>query len=443
MIHNSYQLNSKLLPCFLLTSIIFIALEASIRKYIFASPVLILLKYIPITFLFFVAGFWRRKLPLFLILVALPTLTTIPNIRWLPYSFYDFIAIAILPALAISLLSFRVCMPAFLKYKISRILLILGTLNATLIILQSILGSSHWLSQTVDQNFSQHIFGELQKAPGLQAADPSFFSVAGICAYSYMKLFPGCRHQRFYRSCFFLICLSVFFNLSSRSYFFSIAMMLALMLIYNCYQRPNFLRTILKFSLLLVFLLSFGFVFWFFFADSSLASSILFNVNSNRTFNDFDSAFARLFSLEGVNFLFLNNIPSSLPLLNGLGLGSAINNNPFASEILLPKYCAYEFGVEGEFPRLACSFGFYGYLLVLTRILLGILLLHKSLICLKRQDPTIFLICSFIGILLIDGLQLKANDAASGLLLISLYSLVINSYSSCSLAAESQSATSS
>jgi hypothetical protein len=110
----------------------------------------------------------------------------------------------------------------------------------------------------------------------------------------------------------------------------------------------------------------------------------------------------------------------SLPLLGGLGLGATVNNNPYTFAELLPPQCAGLF-IEWEYTRLVCAFGWYGYLIVFTRIFAACLMLSRTLVRGIKSGNLLFESSGYIYVSIFAiffGAQFKTNDIAAGLLLI-------------------------
>jgi hypothetical protein len=407
--------------------VIIISLESSIRKYLIAAPIIILLKYPLLILLAIKLRLYKSKIALLLFVITLPTLFTINNLYQLPFAVYDFVGIAIVPSLSIALFIERNPLNYKLSIKLVQLICIIGLVNSLFVIMQSLLGPAHWLSQTVDQQFTQQTFGDLQKAPGLQAVNPTLFSIAGLLAFHHLYHSASVNKFKYlYQVGSIIISLSLLFNLSSRTYSFSF--LLFFMIQFLGWLRFVFKHKVISSKILLaVFILPLicQILINLPFFHNTLGSEIL-NLSSSRTIEDFSSASPRLLTLEFIEVL-KNNIPETLPLINGLGLGATVNNNPYLDTSNLPKYCIDQFGVEGEFPRLICSFGYYGYILILIRSLFGFIIALKSLNFLKREKYSLYIITAFASLLILDGLQLKANDNASGLLLISILAFSIYS----------------
>jgi hypothetical protein len=406
--------------------VLVIGIESSVRKYLIGSPIIILLKYPLLIYLALKFRLYQNRSAFLLLMTSIPTLLTVDGIFQLPYAVYDFFGIAIVPSLALALFMERKTLDVNTSTKLIHLICIIGVLNAIFVIFQSILGPTHWLSQTVDQQFTQHTYGDLQKAPGLQAVNPSLFSIAGLSAFEVLYKSTSFKKVKYlYLLGFLTIFLSFGFNLSSRTYFFSFVFFILLKIVswIYCVIKKTAISS-KKLIILLVFPLLF-----IIFTDTFFLQSIfgpqLENWANTRSIGDFDSAAPRLFTMEFIEVL-LNDIPKTLPLINGLGLGATVNNNPNLVEPL-PGYCQDQFGLEGEFPRLICAFGYYGYILIFARTFLGFLLAWKSFLYLMSSKSSLFIIYAFISILILDGLQLKANDSASGLLLVAILVLSIKS----------------
>jgi hypothetical protein len=403
----------------LLGFLLLIAIEASVRKFFAPTPLIILIKYPILILLALKLCLYRSKPALIMLMLSVPTLATIEAAYQLPYAVYDFVGIAIVPSIALAFFMKRRILDDNTSLKVIHLIFLLGFFNAVFIILQALLGPTHWLSQTVDQQFSQHVFGELQKAPGLQAVNPSLFSIAGLAAIEALKhSITFAKRKYLYSLGFLVICISPLFNLSSRTYAFSFVLFFLLKIFFAIHEFSKTKTILINGVVGILFLI----LLFILFDPEAGFSGFLPN---NRTFDDFSSVAPRLFTIESID-VFKNSIPESLPLLNGLGLGGTVNGNPYIDPLNLPKHCTFDFGIEGEFPRLICAYGYYGYVLVLARIFLGILLSWKSLFYLQRRNAPSFIVYAYVSILILDGLQLKANDSAAGLLIFAVLAAAIN-----------------
>jgi hypothetical protein len=278
-------------------------------------------------------------------------------------------------------------------------------LNSILVVIQFFVGPNHWLSATVDQQFSQHVFGEFQKAPGLAGVSSPFLSVAGLASLlAIMNM-----EQKAATTVYLLgsiILIAPLFNLSSRSYFFGVFLYSFLWILTSTLRKGNYYR-IMQITVLVV---------GAFILYSALSEYIMefdFIANS-RTFADFSSASSRMAGQSLVNVMNLDL--SELPPLFGLGLGYTVNNNPYADLTNLPFYCSQFYsGAEGEFERLICSFGAYGFFSVILRATLAFVIIFQV----RRKDIS--------SLPHLSALYLKQNDNVAGLVLIGIVVLLAKS----------------
>ena len=395
-------------------AVLFILFEASIRKYIFSSPLIILVKYIFLAPLFFFAfKSTSARYSIFLFFITLPLLATIPSPSFIPYAVYDLVNIFYLPVLLFSLSLSKHLFSARSARKPLILIAIIGFLNSFLIILQSLVGPRHWLSQTVDQAFTVHAWGEAFKAPGLAGSASPYISIAGLIAVDVLSNSPiSKRVKGILLFAQLLILISSIFNLTSRSYAigivaFLLARFLISSLVYKRFDIASFMIILLPFVYSLL---------------QSIAPDWGLNIFlANRTVDDFGSAAPRLFDIPVLDLisLFANN-PLDIPFLDGVGLGYAVNNNPFADIYYTPPFCSeIGLGLEQEYERLFCSFGSISFLHILSRLVLAAICLRNALTSLKLRLPATISSGWFLFfVAMTNAASLRANDTATGLLLI-------------------------
>jgi hypothetical protein len=393
--------------------LLIILLEASIRKYIFASPVIILVKYLflaPLFFFSFKRG--SRNASLVLIVITLPLLAAIPTYSFMPYAIYDLVSIFYLPVI---LYCFTLQTQLFTKKvatKILALISLIGFINSVLIILQSILGPQHWLSQTVDQAFSAHAFGDSLKAPGLAGTSSPFMSIGGLISLDVLASnISTKRPTRLIVLAQVLIVISVVFNLASRTYSFGILSYLVPRILIPLFAQGKLNKRIMPFLLLPIL---------YSVLQANADEWGLTFLSANRTIDDFSSVADRLFGIPILLPVLVN--PLDIPLLGGLGLGYTVNNNPLADPSYIPTFCRIlGLGTEGEYERLICSFGAFGSLHIFSRLFLAVLALRKVLTLVKKKyPPSMPSGWLFFSLTLANGLLLKSNDTATGILLILL-----------------------
>jgi hypothetical protein len=393
-----------------LSAVLLIMLEATIRKFIYASPVVILAKYVVLLPLFLLA-FKRLSLwySISLLAISLPLLVTIPAISFVPYAVYDLVSIFYLPVILYLLTLEKVIFSTRIAYQILALVSLIGVFNSLLIILQSFLGPQHWLSQTVDQAFSAHAFGDAFKAPGLAGTSSPYMSIAGLIALDVLQMaIPKKRTFKLVPFAQLVIGVSVLFNLVSRTYTLGVVGYLIPRLLI-----PNIIRKKLDKNALVFLLIPLAYLF----LRSELGLDI---ITTSRTFDDFDSASGRLFAFPIFSLLATN--PFEIPFIGGVGLGYTINSNPLADPFYVPPFCsALGLGTEHEYERFICSFGAIGLFHIIARLALAAVALRNTLFFLKPSFPA----CIpagwlFFLLTLVNGLLLRANDTASGTLLLLL-----------------------
>jgi|LakMenEpi03Aug12_release.lakeMendotaPanAssembly.Ray.scaffolds.fasta_scaffold12338_8 hypothetical protein len=395
----------------ILWTVLIILFEASVRKYILASPVLVLLKYIALVPLFvyaFKGPSARYSIALFAI--TLPLLATIPEPAFIPYAVYDLISIFYLPVILFCLSIARRIFPFQAARDLLRLIALIGFLNSILIILQSLVGPQHWLSQTVDQSFSIHAFGEALKAPGLAGTSSPYMSIAGLIALDVLLRAPiSRREKRLIPFSQLLIAISVVFNLASRTYTFGIlGYVLPRLLI------PSLINKRFEKSALIFLLLPLAYYFF-----QSVAPELGLSIfKANRAVDDFSSASGRFYTIPLLSLLLIN--PFALPFVDGLGLGYAVNNNPLADISYTPHFCmVIGLGSEHEYERFICSFGAIGFLHILSRLVLAVISIRNALYYSNPRFPaSIASGWLFFTLTLANGLLLRSNDTATGALLL-------------------------
>jgi hypothetical protein len=147
-----------------------------------------------------------------------------------------------------------------------------------------------------------------------------------------------------------------------------------------------------------------------------LAGNAESDYSSINRLNDFEELFGRIPQL-----LALKQIDLDLPFLGGLGLGSTINNNPYFNPGLLPQCISYF--SEYEFTRYVCAFGLFGYLVILSRVLIAFLVLRLALTSLRYFNVLRASGLAYIALQLFLSASLKINDVSAGLLLIGIASM--------------------
>jgi hypothetical protein len=392
-------------------AVLVILFEASIRKYIYASPLVVLVKYIALVPLFLFAF----KRPSFLysiamVAITLPLVATIPSPSFIPYAAYDLIAIFFLPVMLFFLSSLRCLFSYESAQKLVFLIAIIGVLNSFLIILQSLVGPQHWLSQTVDQSFSVHAYGDALKAPGLAGTPSPYMSIAGLIALDVLpRTSLSRRVKRFIPFLQLLIAVSAVFNLASRSYALGIVVFLVPRLLIPSLINKKFDRSSLIFLLLPLA---------YYILQSSATEWGLTVFSANRTVNDFSTASSRLFAIPLLSLLTIN--PFNIPFIDGLGLGYAVNNNPLVDSLYIPSFCTdIGLGTEHEYERFICSFGAIGLLHIFSRLVLVSISIRNILFYLKPSFPaSISSGWLFFSMTVANGLMLRANDTATGTLLL-------------------------
>lgn len=386
--------------------ILFYLVEATFRKYLVPSPIVILVKYAPL-YWFLLRSVPRKAVYYVYILFGIPLIATIASVTNIPFAIFDFNSTILIPLICFLVIpAITLSRPASLR--ILYLCIVGGGFNSLLIVIQAIAGPAHWISQTVDQNFSQHVFGwggVLQKAPGIASQSTPFINVAGLLAIACLSR-RGFLNSTTEKLLITLFIFSAIFNLQSRFYAFGLLMFLLVKYLYALCIRQKRIRTILTICAMLGLIV----IAYFF-----ISSYFPLLIDNNRTTNDVDSVVRRFSSFFPYEQSYL-----SLPLLGGLGLGATVNNNPYTFLELLPPQCVGIF-IEWEFTRLVCAFGWYGYVIVFTRLFAAFAMLIRALFR-GVKSANLFLESSgyiYVSIFVIFlGAQFKTNDIAAGLLLI-------------------------
>lgn len=389
-------------------------IEPSFRKYIFAAPGIILIKYI-----FLIPLFQKAIRSLygptgFLLLITIPLFAVTPDVRSLPYAIYDLISLLLVPVLLYESSLFY-SVPAAQAKKILYIIIIAAVLNSVMIIFQQFAGPGHWINQTVDQQYSAHSYSSnRQKKPGIAATPSALIPVAGLMAASYVSKAQKSRPKLFNRTLIQLIIMSsILFNLDSRSFTLGIVLYWLISEFIHVMKRGIPTTT------------------FFLVAPLVIPAFVYLTANGwiseqNRLIDDFDSASSRFDQWSDL-FTSLFTTQISIPMINGAGLGATVNSNPFVSPETLPALCSV-FAADGGLSRYICAFGYFGLLHVFARGLLGVLILVNGSKVLLRGFPIQLATgLLYLGLFLFLGAPFHINDSAAGLLTISFCLCAIRS----------------
>jgi hypothetical protein len=407
----------RILPLWLLGMYHFLLIyfvEPSFRKYIITAPGIILIKYIFLIPL--LSKVFRRPFGFTgcLLLITIPLLVVIPDVRSLPYAFYDLISLLIVPVL---LYESSLChsVPVAQAKKILYIIIIAAVLNSVMIIFQQFAGPQHWINQSVDQQYTAHTFSSnRQKKSGIAASPSALIPVAGLMAASYVSKTKISRPKWYNKELIQLIIIfSIPFNLDSRSY--SLGILLYLLILEFCHVIKRGIPT-------LTFFLAAPAVF----ASFVYMTTIGWISETNRLTDNFDSASSRFDQWSGL-FTSLYTTQISIPMINGAGLGATVNSNPFVSSETLPALC-FVFAPDGGLSRYICAFGYFGLLHIFARAFLGVLIFaNASKVLLSGFSLQLTAGLLYLGLLLFLGAPLYINDSAAGLLTISFCLCAIRS----------------
>lgn len=407
-------------------------LEASVRKYVIASSALVLIKYIPLSW------YLRNLIPwtslCILFLFSIPTTLTIPNISGIePYAMFDLLQLIYFPLLLVAILKIRSIQPKVLQ-SILTLSTISSSLNSGFIILQTFLGPLHWLSQTVDQQNTQHVWQtatiSLQKAPGILGTSHPYICIMGLVASLYYLSNSTSSIHHFLNTVNLLLILSsVLFNLASRSYALGIAVYIGLFLLFSILHLKREYKNHKKFFFIafsvgaFALLLIVGLI--FFLLSSDFADILL----RNRTTGDFESVLNRIGSFYPIEQLNMN-----LPFLGGPGLGSTLNNSP-VSVLSIQSYTQCRPPLdEWDLTRIICSLGYYGYFFVLIRMFVLILYwINFRRFRFSRIYPLPIYIAmkslkAYLLIVLGVAVSLKQNDNLASTLLLCFLSISLEKY---------------
>ena len=392
----------------MLLFVLLYGIEATLRKYIIASPILICLKYIPL--------FWsirRRYLGFaFFVLSTCSLLLLTTASSSLTGVLYDLLGLVLVP-FVLYLLASRSELLVGQSLPLVKASALFGTLNALLIISQFFAGPNHFISQTVDQSFSQHVYGAgglFQKAPGIAAVSSPFFSVAGIIALEKLITLNISKQKKYFLIFLQLVIgVSPFFNLPSRTYFLGVYLFYALRFLALFFSRRPLLAR-LKFLFPLIFgLLAVA-------AVSVLSwNEALELFGADRVFSDLGSVVSRLLS----DYYPLSQLDLDLPFLGGAGLGSLVGSNYW--DVANFPQCL---GVwqEYEAPRLVCQFGWFGLILILSRLFIAFVFVIKARRLFEGHSYLAACGFSYVALQLLLMLQLGVNDYAAGLILVAVTS---------------------
>lgn len=393
---------SKLITRSLMWFIFIALIESTIRKYLFPSTLIILLKYIAILPLLWIA----ISLPLLRLFIIFSSvfIVTISSLNQLSYALYDWIGLFAVPSV-LFVISRYTRFPRPASSHIVTLIFYAGLFNSIVIIFQSLLGPSHWISQTVDQQFTLHVFGGGHKAVGIFARSQPLVSVGAIAAFPFTRYSRNllCKYATY-----LIVLLSAVANLPSRTYFFGIILYFIVSLLYG--KNLRFIVSFLVVLSLITGALSLLFENSLFVDDSIFSNSL----SANRTFDDFDSAASRFLDLDGI-FYQLTNL--SLPLVGGPGLGATVGNNPLTEPSLLPVQCQ-GYLIEPDFSRIICAFGYSGFIYLFIRSYIFFTAFLPHLLPSHAWSSNIKILSLYLMLITLNQPHLKINDVVIGIILL-------------------------
>ena len=367
--------------------------EATVRKYLISSSLVIILKYFP---LFAETGkLVIKKMSYFIIISIVISIFSINPFYFSPVAaFRDYLAIFAAPIVNV----FFVMVAGHIKiYKIRPLsilhLIIFGSYaNSIVTILQQLFGPRHWLSVGVTGEFDSHTFGGglIAKANGIFANSNGVFQAfTVIIAFALLSLNNNApsKYKLFLKLSIALSAVSAIVNISSRTYSFSVLGASVICLLYASKSLLKPRTIILSMIFMIVGLL--------FLQDSiqNILSSDSVVIGLNRVQNA-DAPWLRVLGRWGLS-------PGMYPdgfqyfLFPKLGIGSTLtglSGDP-TFDLLCPQLVK-----EWEGSRILCSYGF----------LLGLitLFIYKVLPCIYLMTRSIQIFSS------------KAQFKYTGLLLL-------------------------
>ena len=362
-------------------TVIFI-IEATIRKYLISSSLLIMLKYLPL-----VITDGKKILESMKVEVITSIVISMLSINTHYFSLVpaarDYLGIFLAPILNIYYTFYKkVSMSSEKLVEILNWVVIGGAANGLMTIIQHILGPRHWLSIGVTGEFDAHTFGGglIAKANGIFANSSGLFQASTIIVvFSLMEL--GSKTKKYkiiLLTTVFLSLVSAILNISSRTYSFPIFGVFAACILIESkkiMQSKNLLLIIMISLVGLVLMNDIG---------SSIFNSRSFTIGIERVQNA-DSPWNRFLGRWGLGFAMYPE-EFRFYLFPKLGIGTTV-----ASLIGDPEFDAIcpRFVEEWEASRILCSFGWiYGLgILIIYKIIPCVLLLKGAVKLLGKSKP--------------------------------------------------------
>ena len=396
------------------------AFEASIRKYLFSSYILIFVKYIFLFKIKFTKAIFNYSLILFCLSVPLIihalSKETIPSID---LALYDLMTIFLSPILTLAIFTNN----QIKNYRLARRFLIfvvlVGLLHSLLIIVQSISDPLSVINTSVYGDNSNIGFGgNRYKVTGLISTPSPFLNVSAILSIWYLR---DSSKKKIFSNITYLIEIIIIasgiFNLSARFFFIVNLAPYFLKFIENFFQ----IATRLKINKKKIFFTVF----------TSLILIVFINKVTNfKTQNPFLSIglerYQYKFMVQRVSSLYtdllhINKVPD---LIEAPGIGKTVGTRKEIwnlNKLESIERCK-ESGKEWDYSRMICLGGFYGYFLIIFCRLIPAFYLFKNY--LSSYKKNIYKSSSY-GILLVSFLfllqaQFMYNDVLAGILILSL-----------------------
>ena len=403
------------------------AFEASLRKYLISSSIIIFIKYIFLINIKFKKYIFNYALILLCLILPLiiHALSKAPTAS-IFLAIYDLLGIFLSPILVLAILSNDKIKNYALSQRFLYFVVLAGSLHSLLTIVQAVSDPISFINIGVYGEYSNVNFGDgaVVNVTGILATPSPFLNISAILSIWYLR---DCSNKNIFSKISyileFIIFLSGIFNLTARTYFIFSLSPYFIIFIKSIIQTAIKLKVTKKIILFIaVFILSL----------------ILFinKVTNFETQSDNLSLGLRryqsAFLLERITSYYsdlinLDNIPS---IKEAPGIGTTVGANEKNNDEYLESIEGCK-GVrrEWDFNRLLCISGMYGYLLILfCRLIPAIYLFKIYFSCYKKNKYK----SSSIGILIVSFLfllqtQFQFNDVIAGVLCIAITSNTIYS----------------
>ncbi len=400
------------------------AFEASIRKYLFSSYILIFIKYIFLLNIKFTKEIFNYTL--ILLCFALPLIIhalSKDSIASIDLAFYDLMTIFLSPILTLSIFTNNKLKNYTLARRFLFFVVLVGVIHSLLVIIQSISDPLSVLNTSVyGDNSNQGFGGKNFKVTGLISTPSPYLNVSAILSIWYLRDTPK---KRFFSIILYLseiiILASGIFNLSARFYFIVNLSPYMFKFIENIFQITTKLK-INKKRILFTLVSAFIFLVFLNKVANFDNQNPLLSVGLQRYQNKF---LVQRFNSYYSDLLNINIVPD---LMEAPGIGKTLGTKEVYNIDKIENIEACKgAGKEWDYKRMICIAGAYGYFLIIFCRLIPSFYLIK--IYTSKYNKNKYKSCSY-GIILVSLLfllqaQFHFNDVLSGILCLSLTSNTI------------------